>query len=135
VVRAPRVICLKLPEQLRKGQIMLTVVKMRGLALLLAAAVVLSPMANLRAGTEENAEEFMDLHKVEIAFHEAGSTKNLDLMLSLFADDAVLTAGGKTYIGKDQIKSYWQAAGPFQPQNQILWGDRRGSVKVPLCQT
>ena len=43
------------------------------------------------AGTEENADEFMQLHKVEIAFHEAGSTKNLDLMLSLFADDAVLT--------------------------------------------
>ena len=46
----------------------------------------------------------MQLHKVEIAFHEAGTTKNLDLMLSLFADDAVLTAGGKTYTGKDQIR-------------------------------
>jgi len=70
------------------------------------------------AGTEENAEEFMQLHKVEITFHEAGTTKDLDLMLSLFADDAVLNAGGKTYTGKDQVKSYWQAAGPFQPQNQ-----------------
>ena len=60
----------------------------------------------------------MQLHQVEISFHEAGSAKNLDLMLSLFADDAVLTAGGKTYTGKDQVKSYWQAAGPFQPQNQ-----------------
>jgi hypothetical protein len=106
------------PGEWREGEIMQPVVKMRGSALLLAAAIVLSPIANLRAGTEENAEEFMDLHKVEIDFHEAGSTKNLDLMLSLFADDAVLTAGGKTYIGKDQVKSYWQAAGPFQPQNQ-----------------
>ena len=70
------------------------------------------------ATTEENAEDFMQLHKVEIAFHEAGTTKNLDLMLSLFADDAVLTAGGKTYTGKDQIRSFWQAAGTFQPQNQ-----------------
>jgi ketosteroid isomerase-like protein len=94
------------------------VAKMRASALVLAAAIVLAPVANSRAGTEENAEEFMDLHKVEIAFHEAGSTKNLELMLSLFADDAVLIAGGKTYTGKDQVKSYWQAAGPFQPQNQ-----------------
>jgi hypothetical protein len=28
------------------------------------------------AGTEENPEEFMQLPKVEIAFHEAGSTKS-----------------------------------------------------------
>ena len=79
------------------------------------------------AGAEENAEDFMQLHNVEIAFHEAGSTKNLDLMLSLFNDDAVLTAKRKTedgkeqikiYNGKDQIKGYWQAHPAFQPQNQ-----------------
>jgi hypothetical protein len=70
------------------------------------------------AGTEENAQEFMDFHQVEIAFHQAGSTKNLDLMLSLFTDDAVIMSGGKTYSGKDQIKAFWQAASPFQPQNQ-----------------
>ena len=38
--------------------------------------------------------------------------------VSLFADDATLTAGGKTYSGKDQIRAYWQAAGPFRPENQ-----------------
>ncbi len=70
------------------------------------------------AGTEENAEDFMQIHKVEIIFHEAGTTKNLDLMLSLFANDATITAGGKTYQGKDQIRTFWQAAGTFQPQNQ-----------------
>jgi SnoaL-like domain len=68
--------------------------------------------------SEENAADFMNIHKIEIRFHEAGTTKNLDLMLSLFADDAVIESGGKTYKGKDQIRAYWQAAGPFQPQNQ-----------------
>src|ERR1700733_12242876 len=70
------------------------------------------------ADTEENAEDFMQMHKIEIVFHQAGTTKNLDLMLSLFADDATITSGGKTYTGKEQIRSYWQAGGPFQPQNQ-----------------
>ena len=70
------------------------------------------------AGTEENAEDFMQIHKIEIMFHEAGTTKNLDLMLSLFTDDATITAGGKTYSGKDQIRSFWQGSGTFQPQNQ-----------------
>src|SRR5580704_998585 len=37
---------------------------------------------------------------------------------SFSSDDAVLIAGGKTYTGKDQVRSYWQVAGPFQPQNQ-----------------
>jgi hypothetical protein len=52
-------------------------------------ALCLSGAAN--AGREEKAEDFMQLHKVEIAFYQAGSTKNLDLMLSLFANDAALT--------------------------------------------
>jgi hypothetical protein len=70
------------------------------------------------ADTEDNAEDFMQIHKIEIAFHQAGTTKNLDLMMSLFADDATITAGGKTYTGKEQIRGFWQTAGTFQPQNQ-----------------
>ena len=60
----------------------------------------------------------MQIHNIEITFHKAGTTKDIDLMLSLFADDAVLTAGGKTYTGKDEIRTYWKSAGTFQPQNQ-----------------
>ena len=90
---------------------------MRRSLLVLAAMAGLSTAIIAGATTEENAEDFMQLHKVEIAFHEAGTAKNLDLMLSLFTDDAVLTAGGKTYTGKDQIRGFWQAAGTFQPQN------------------
>jgi hypothetical protein len=39
-------------------------------------------------------------------------------MLSLFTQDATISSGGKTYSGTDQIREYWRAAGPFQPQNQ-----------------
>jgi SnoaL-like protein len=84
----------------------------------MAAILVTFLAGEAVAGTEENAQEFMDLHQVEIAFHQAGSTKNLDLMLSLFTDDAVIMSGGKTYSGKDRVKAFWQSAGPFQPQNQ-----------------
>jgi hypothetical protein len=89
----------------------------RGLVALGTLAVLLLSVVS-RAADEGKAEDFMQLHQVEIAFHEAGSTKNLELMLSLFADDAVLVAGGKTYTGKEQLKHYWRTAGPFQPQNQ-----------------
>src|ERR1700751_2292492 len=92
---------------------------MRGSFLVLAATVGLSMTMIAGATTEENAQDFMQLHKVEIAFHEAGTTKNLDLMLSLFADDAVLTAGGKTYTGKDQIRRFWQGAGTLPAANPL----------------
>jgi len=92
---------------------------MRASRLALAASAALSLAAvPLYAAIEEDPTDFMNIHKIEIVFHEAGTTKNLDLMMSLFADDATLTFGGKTYTGKDQVRSYWQAAGPFQPQNQ-----------------
>ncbi len=91
---------------------------MRGSRLAVVATTALSVAVTLHAATGENPQDFMDIHKIEIVFHEAGTAKNLDLMLSLFADDATLTSGGKTYTGKDQLRSYWQAAGPFQPQNQ-----------------
>ena len=64
--------------------------------------------------TVAGVQQGIDTHLVPAP----GTNKNLDLMLSLFADDATLTSGGKTYKGKDEIRSYWQAAGPFQPQNQ-----------------
>ena len=64
--------------------------KMRALVLscLLAFGIVRVAIAD----TEENAEDFMAIHKIEIAFHEAGTTKNLNLMLSLFSDDATIHA-------------------------------------------
>ena len=90
----------------------------RGVLFALATVAALSMPVASYAGDEDNADDFMQLHKIEIAFHEAGSTKNLDLMLSLFADDAVLTAKDHTYIGKEQIKEYWQAHPAFQKDNQ-----------------
>ena len=47
---------------------------MRRSLVALAAAAGLSSALAAGAGTEENAEDFMALHKIEIAFHEAGTT-------------------------------------------------------------
>ena len=91
---------------------------MRWSVLALTATIALSFGVAPAAATEENAEDFTAIHKIEIIFHEAGTTKNLDLMMSLFAEDATLTSARKTYQGKDQIRIDWQAAGPFQPQNR-----------------
>jgi len=82
-------------------------------------AVAICASLAMAASEESNPADFMDLHQVEIVFHTAASTKNIDMMMSLFADDATLSAGGKTWAGKDQVRSYFTSvAGSFQPQNQ-----------------
>lgn len=71
--------------------------------------------------------DILALRNVEVTFHTAGSVlpqKNLDLMMSLYAPDAVLidTAhGNKVYSGKDQVRAYWANVGaPFRPENHWI---------------
>ena len=67
---------------------------------------------------DADSKNFMQLHEIEITFHQAASTKDIDKMMSLFADEAMLSVGGKTYRGRGEIRSYWESvAGPFRPQN------------------
>jgi ketosteroid isomerase-like protein len=58
-------------------------------------------------------DSLVRLRQVEIAFHKALTEKQLDVMLSLFADDAVITASGVAYSGRDSLRQFWQAAPPF----------------------
>jgi uncharacterized protein (TIGR02246 family) len=74
----------------------------------------------MAAGSEENPEDLLQLHMIEANWHTAQTNKDLNLMLSLFADDATFTAGGKTYTGKAQIKQFWEANPTFKPQNQFV---------------
>ena len=71
--------------------------------------------------------DVLQLRNIEVIFHTAGSVlpkKDLDLMMSLYADDAVLTDtahGNKVYQGKDQVLSYWRDVGaPFRAENHWI---------------
>src|SRR5579884_1626741 len=55
----------------------------------------------------------MQSHKIEIAFHRAGTTKNLDLMLSLFINDETITSEGKTYKGRNRSEDIGRRLGRF----------------------
>ena len=55
------------------------------------------------------------LHELEAAFHHAGSYGgNIEEMMSLWAEGSTFTSGPNTYVGKDAIRSFFLAAGPFQ---------------------
>lgn len=58
------------------------------------------------------------IDQIEVSFHKAATTHDLDLMMSLYADDAVATIGGQTYAGKDQIRNLFATkAAPFKAEN------------------
>jgi hypothetical protein len=54
---------------------------------------------------------------LEVIFHQAASTKDIDSMMSLFADNSIFRIGERTYTGKDQIRSFILSTASFQPQN------------------
>jgi hypothetical protein len=73
-----------------------------------------SPVVTRTTGTlQGDPDSLVRLRQVEIAFHKALTEKQLDVMLSLFADDAVITASGVAYSGRDSLRQFWQAAPPF----------------------
>jgi SnoaL-like domain len=74
--------------------------------------------------------DLLQIQQVEAAIAEAGSTKDLDLMVSLFARDARLISDGKTYAGREEIRRYWAHAGPFQPNNH--WAGYSPAYKLRI---
>lgn len=89
-----------------------------------SAAPAASPAADL-----QNAADLFAIHNIEVEFHRAGSTKDVDLITSLFTDTATFTTGGQTYAGKDEIRDFFATkAGPFQPQN--TWISETPAYKI-----
>ena len=78
-----------------------------------AAALALPSLA--RADATPESQQVGEIYQLQAAFHQAKTTQDLDLMMSLWADDAVFTnnSNGTTYVGFDQIKSFWQGSGSF----------------------
>jgi ketosteroid isomerase-like protein len=92
------------------------------LALLCALPVLAAPQQD-----RGSPADILAVRNIEIIFHTAGSVlpaKDLELMMSLFADDAVLTDtahDNKVYQGKAQVRTYWaDVSGPFRPEHHWI---------------
>jgi ketosteroid isomerase-like protein len=71
------------------------------------------------------------IDQIEQTFHKAGSTHNVNLMMSLWAPDAVFNVGTHTYTGKAQIRRFFATVNPaFKPQNH--WVDDTPSYKIRI---
>jgi ketosteroid isomerase-like protein len=63
-----------------------------------------------------------EIDQIEKNFHRAQTTKDIDLMLSLYAPNATMTVGpGETAAGLDEIRRFWlEKSAPFAPENNWL---------------
>lgn len=91
-----------------------TVLVVAALAALVVGAGVLA-LPGLSRAASPDSEQVAEIYKLQAAFHRAKTTQDLDLMMSLWANDANFTnrSTGKTYSGSDQIRSFWQGSGSF----------------------
>jgi len=79
--------------------------------------------------TTERQAELYQIDQVEKTFHKAGSTHNVDLVMSLFAPGATFNVGTSTYTGKAQIRRFFAKVNPaFQAKNH--WESDSPSYKI-----
>jgi ketosteroid isomerase-like protein len=53
------------------------------------------------------------IHDLQAAFHLAKCNQDIDLMMSLWANDAVVTFQGTDFVGKDAIRAWLLTTGSF----------------------
>lgn len=82
-----------------------------------AAALVMPAPASAAAPAQTQKRADMEgIRELQAAFHEAKTNQNLDLMTSLWTDDAVLVNQGDAkspYTGPAQIRAFFQKSGSF----------------------
>jgi uncharacterized protein (TIGR02246 family) len=90
------------------------------LGLTLAGSLVAcgSPSPSASPSDVQRQADLYAINQIEVKWHQAASRKDLDLMMSLWADNATFTTASQTYSGKDQIRQFFTGAAPFKPENK-----------------
>lgn len=115
------------------------VMRMRTLVVVGVAAAVAVPLtacggesAKTAAAEAKMQREatLYQIDQIERTFHKAGSTHNVNLMMSLWAPGAVFNVGNHTYTGTAQIRKFFETNPAFQPQSD--WVDDTPSYKIRI---
>jgi hypothetical protein len=80
------------------------------------------------AALQKTADTYA-ISQIEVNWHRAASEKNVDLIVSLFANNGSLTVGPTTYTGKAQLRDFFSTkAGSFKPENH--WVSETPAYKI-----
>jgi ketosteroid isomerase-like protein len=107
-----------------------TLLRMGAAGTALGAAGLALPSLSRADGPE--SVQVAEIYQLQAAFHQAKTTQDLDLMMSLWADDATFInkSTGTTYVGFDQIKSLWQGSGSFTHHRFSLVPSYKTKIEV-----
>jgi hypothetical protein len=98
--------------------------KVQFIGLLLALGAVACGPAASTGSPAPDLQVQADLYAIsqlEVVFHRASATKDIDLMMTVWADNATSTFGDQTYTGKDAIRNFYLTkAGSFKPENNWI---------------
>ncbi len=87
-----------------------------------------------KSAADAKARHDADLYaidQIEKTWHKAASTKNVALMMSIWAPNATFNVGTDTYTGKAQIRDFFaHKAGPFLPGNH--WASETAAYKIRI---
>jgi SnoaL-like domain len=87
------------------------------------AALVLPRLSVAAAQVNGPSCSVGDVYQLQAAFHRAKTTQDLDLMMSLWADEATFTNQGdlsSPYIGSARLRTFWQNSGSFKNRRLSL---------------
>lgn len=83
--------------------------------------------------TLQRQADMLAIDQIERTWHKAASTKNVDLMMTIWAPDATFNLGTETLHGKAQIRDFFtHKAGPFQPQNNWVSDTPAYKIRVTV---
>jgi ketosteroid isomerase-like protein len=92
-----------------------------------------SSVSSAEAAANERRVDLYEISKIERAFHESISKKNIDEMVNLFAPHATGTfAPGKTVTGREQIRRVWLKSKAFKPTTHWLSDHPAYKLKVTV---
>ncbi|TMB83278.1 MAG: hypothetical protein E6J39_06980 [Chloroflexi bacterium] len=98
------------------------------LAVSLAACGGSAPSSTAQADLQRQADLYA-IDQIEVKWHEAASTHDLDMMMLLWADNARFNVGAQTFTGKDQIRNFFATkAAPFKSTNH--WVSETPAYKI-----
>ncbi len=77
-------------------------------------------------------QDMWEIDQIEKNFHKATTTKDIDLMLSLYAPNATMTVGpGVTASGLEEIRRFWlEDSAPFKAENE--WVSDHPAYKLEI---
>jgi ketosteroid isomerase-like protein len=86
----------------------------KGAAGAAVGAAVLATPRLASADVSHGSEHIGEIYQLQAAFHSAKSHQDIDLMVSLWADDCTITNAGTTISGKDAVRSFFLGSGSFK---------------------